>query len=74
MIINNFVLDEPFELLGVVCTAVVGGPGVADGEFVELEHVHDTDLGHGTAEQFGTLVHTRSWWNIRTKKRLKVLM
>lgn len=66
MMVYNSVLDEPFELLGVVGTAVVGGPGVADGELVKLEHVHDSDLGHGAAEQVRTLVYTRSWWNIMT--------
>lgn len=71
MIIYHFILDEPFELLGVVRTAVVGGPGVADGELVKLEHVHNADLGHGTAEQIRTLVHTRSWWNIVTKNNLR---
>lgn len=51
-----YVLDEPFILLGVVGAAVVGGPSVADGEFVELEHVHHADLRHRTAEQIRTLV------------------
>lgn len=62
-VLQNVILDEPFELLGVVRTAVVGGPGVADGELVKLEHVHDADLGHGAAEQVRALVHTHSWWN-----------
>lgn len=53
------VLDEPFELLRVVGTAVVGGPGVADGEFMELQHIHHPDLRHHTAKQVWTLVHAR---------------
>lgn len=50
-------LDEPVELLPDVRAAEVRGPGVADGELVELQHVHDPDLSHGAAEQLGTLVH-----------------
>lgn len=53
------VLDEPLELLRVVRTAVVGGPGVADGELVELQHIHHADLRHHTAEQVRTLVRAR---------------
>lgn len=52
-----FVLDEPLELLRFVRTAVVGGPRVADGEFVELQHIHHPDLCHSTAKQVWTLVH-----------------
>ena len=53
-----FILDEPLELLRIVRTAVVGGPGVADGELVELQHIHHPNLCHSTAEQVRTLVHT----------------
>lgn len=56
---SEVLLDEPFELLRIVRTAVVGGPGVTDGEFVELEHVHDPDLSHRAAKELGPLVHTR---------------
>lgn len=52
-----FILDEPLKLLRVVRTAVVGGPRVADGEFVELEHIHYPHFCHSTAEQVWTLVH-----------------
>lgn len=55
-----FILDEPLELFGVVRTAVVSGPGVADSELVELQHIHDPDLCHSTAKQVWTLVHTCS--------------
>lgn len=54
-------LDEPFELLRVVCTAVVSGPGVADGKLMELEHVHHPNLSHSTAKQVRTLIHTCRW-------------
>lgn len=54
-------LDEPLKLLRIVRTAVVGGPGVTDGEPVKLEHVHDPDLSDGTTEEIGPLVHTRAW-------------
>lgn len=53
------VLDEPLELLRVVRGAIVGGPGVADGEFVKLQHIHHPDLRHRTAKQVWALVHTR---------------
>jgi len=59
--VSLFVLDEPLELLRVVRATVVGGPGVADGEFVELQHVHHPDLCHGAAKQLWTLVHARRW-------------
>lgn len=52
------VLDEPFELFRIIGTAVVSGPGVTDGEFVELEHVHDPNLSYCTAEELRLLVHT----------------
>lgn len=54
-----YVLDEPSILLGVVGAAVVGGPSVTDGEFVELEHIHHADLRHRAAEQIRTLVDAR---------------
>lgn len=54
-----YVLDEPLELLRIVRTAIVSGPGVADGEFVELQHVHDADFCHCTAVQVRALVHAR---------------
>lgn len=52
-----FVLVEPLKLLRVVRAAVVGGPGVADGEFVELQHIHHPHLCHSTAKQVWPLVH-----------------
>lgn len=53
-------LDEPVKLLFVFWTAKVCGPGVADGELVEFQHVHDANLSDGTAEQLRSLVHTGS--------------
>lgn len=34
---------------------------MADGKLVELQHVHDADLSHRTAEQLGPLVHAGRW-------------
>lgn len=45
----------------VVGAAEVGGPGVADGELVELQHVHDADLSDGAAEQLWPLVDAGRW-------------
>lgn len=50
-------LDEPVILLFNVGAAKVCGPGVADGELMELQHVHDSHLSHGAAKQLRTLVH-----------------
>lgn len=50
-------LHETIKLLFVFRTAEVCGPGVADGELVELQHVHDADLSDSTAEQLRPLVH-----------------
>ena len=61
------ILDEPLELLRFVCRAVVGGPGVSNGELVELEHVHDSHLGHGTAKQLWPLVHTGRYAGTQTR-------
>lgn len=52
-------LNEPLELLRIIRTAIVGGPGVADGEFVELEHIHDADFCHRAAVQVRALVNAR---------------
>lgn len=57
-LLAELLLDEPLKLLFVFRAAKVCGPGMADGELVELQHVHDADLSHGTAEQLGSLVHT----------------
>ena len=48
---------EGLELVRVVGGAVVVGPGPADGELVEAEHVHDADGGQGGAEEVGALGH-----------------
>lgn len=56
-----YLLDEPIKLIRVLGAAEVGGPGVADGELVELQHVHDAHLGHSAAEQLGPLVHAGRW-------------
>lgn len=50
-------LDEPVKLLFNVRAAKICGPGVADGELMELQHVHDSDLSHCAAKQLRTLVH-----------------
>lgn len=50
-------LDEPVILLFNVGAAKICGPGVADGELMELQHVHDSHLSHGAAKQLRTLVH-----------------
>lgn len=47
---SHHLLDEPIELLFVFRAAKVCGPGMTDGELVELEHVHDSHLSYGTAE------------------------
>lgn len=49
-------LDEPVKLLFNVRAAKICGPGVADGELMELQHVHDSDLSHCAAKQLRTLV------------------
>lgn len=55
---GEHVLDEPIELLFVFRAAEVCGPSVADGELVELQHVHDADLSYGTTKQFRSLIDT----------------
>lgn len=54
-------LDEPFKLFRIIGTAVVSGPGMTDGEFVELEHIHDPNLSYRTTEELGLLVYTCRW-------------
>lgn len=65
--VTDYSLDEPVKLLFVFRAAEVGGPGVADGKLVELQHVHDAHLGHSAAEQLGPLVHTGRWGRERTQ-------
>lgn len=43
---------------------------MADGELVELQHVHDAHLGHRAAKQLGPLVHTRRWGRKHTNKNV----
>lgn len=50
-------LDETVKLLLNVRAAKICGPGVADGELVELQHVHDSHLSHSAAKELRTLVH-----------------
>lgn len=64
--VTDHLLDEPVELLFVFRAAEVGGPGVADGKLVELQHVHDSNLSHSAAEQLGPLVHTGRWGGAQT--------
>lgn len=59
--VTVYLLDEPIKLIRGLGAAEVGGPGVADGELVELQHVHDAHLGHSAAEQLGPLVHAGRW-------------
>lgn len=66
------ILDEPLKLLRVVRAAVVSGPSVADGEFVELQHVHHADLRHRAAEQIRTLVNAGGCERIRNVFKLAV--
>lgn len=54
-------LKETVKLLLRVRAAKVCGPGVADGELVELQHVHDSNLSHSAAKQLRTLVHAGRW-------------
>lgn len=63
---KKHLLDEPVKLLFVFWTAEVCGPRVADGELVELQHVHDAHLSHSAAEQLGPLIHTCRWGSKRT--------
>lgn len=65
--LTDYLLDEPVKLLFVFRAAEVGGPGVADGKLVELQHVHDSYLSHSAAEQLGPLVHTGRWGMERTQ-------
>lgn len=51
-------LDQPIKLFFNLRTAEVGGPSVADGELMELQHVHHSDLSNSTAEQVRPLIHT----------------
>lgn len=67
----DHLLAEPLELLFVFRTAKVGGPGVANGKLVELQHVHDADLSHRTAKQLRPLVHTGRWGREHTPGQLK---
>ena len=60
-------LYEPLKLLFDLGAAKVGGPGVSNGELVELEHVHDSHLGHGTAKQLWPLVHTGRYAGTQTR-------
>lgn len=44
---------------------------MADGELVELEHVHDAHLGHSAAKQLGPLVDTGGWESDATQAASK---
>jgi len=59
--VTEHLLHETIILLFVFRTAKVSGPGVTNGELVELQHVHDAHLSDGTAEQLGPLVHAGRW-------------
>lgn len=50
------VSEEVFELVGIfIGEAVFGLPGPSDGEFLEADHVHDTDGREACAEEAGAL-------------------
>lgn len=51
------ILDEPPELLRIVRTAVISCPSVADGEFVEFQHIHNAHFSYNAAKQVWTLNH-----------------
>lgn len=70
VLVTTHLLHETIKLLLNVGAAKVCGPGVADGELVELQHVHDAYLSHSAAKQFWTLVHTGRWGRGQTLSAL----
>ena len=53
-------LDEPFKVLFAVRAPIIGGPGMTNGIFMELQHVHYSNLSNNTTKEVRSLICTSS--------------
>lgn len=59
-VVERRIFVDRLEFILVLGRAVIGGPGPADGEFLEPEHVHHADARQGCAPKIRPLIFHRA--------------
>lgn len=62
---QKYLLVQPFKLFFTVRTAIISCPGMTNGVFVELKHIHYSNLSNNAAEQVRALISTSSFKTTR---------